>query len=131
MKDLNFRENLVNITEEAEKNDKPPEPPSKPPPAKDSEGRRQLRSWLHGYMKVEMTDGRILVGTFVCTDRDNNIILASCTEHLQPDDDGREEEPRVLGLAMVPGRHVISISIDESFQPIKHPYGMGNSNLCT
>ncbi|KAL7642119.1 UNVERIFIED_CONTAM: hypothetical protein RMT77_006679 [Armadillidium vulgare] len=122
MRNSDFKDNLVNISEEADKNEKPPEPTTKPPlsPTKDSEGRRKLRNWLHGYMKVEMTDGRILVGTFVCTDRDNNIILASCTEHLQPDDDGREEEPRVLGLAMVPGRHVVSISIDESYQSMKH-----------
>ena len=36
-------------------------------------------------MKIEMTDGRTLCGSFMCTDRDNNIILGSCTEHLQPD----------------------------------------------
>lgn len=32
-------------------------------------------------------------------------------------EDGREEEPRVLGLAMIPGRHIVSICIDEASQP--------------
>ncbi|MPC83184.1 N-alpha-acetyltransferase 38-A, NatC auxiliary subunit [Portunus trituberculatus] len=45
----------------------------------------KLEKWLHSSMKIEMTDGRTLVGSFVCTDRDNNIILGSCTEHLRPD----------------------------------------------
>jgi len=31
-------------------------------------------------MKIEMTDGRILIGTFVCTDKDANIILSACSE---------------------------------------------------
>lgn len=32
-------------------------------------------------MKVHLTDGRILVGTFVCTDKDSHIILSSCYEY--------------------------------------------------
>lgn len=83
-------------------------------------GRRLLQKWLHSSMKIEMTDGRTLVGSFMCTDRDNNIILGSCIEHLQPDEGGREEEPRVLGLAMVPGRHIVSICVDEALHP-QHP----------
>ncbi|CAL4066000.1 unnamed protein product, partial [Meganyctiphanes norvegica] len=79
-----------------------------------SPGRAKLEKWLHSSMKIEMTDGRTLVGSFVCTDRDNNIILGSCTEHLRPDEDGREEEARVLGLAMIPGRHIVSICVDEA-----------------
>lgn len=29
-------------------------------------------------------------------------------------DDAVKEEPRVLGLAMVPGHHIVSIEVDES-----------------
>lgn len=35
-------------------------------------------------MKIEMTDGRILIGMFLCTDRDGNVILGSCSEFLNP-----------------------------------------------
>ncbi|XP_018010215.1 N-alpha-acetyltransferase 38, NatC auxiliary subunit [Hyalella azteca] len=80
---------------------------------KDSPGRAKLRSWLHALMSVVLSDGRTLVGTFVCTDRDTNIILSSCTEHLPHTHTDGEEEARMLGLAMVPGRHIVSLSIDE------------------
>lgn len=86
-----------------------PEPSSKA----DSPGRQKLKSWLNKNLKIEMTDGRVLVGVFLCTDRDANVILGSCSEYLQPEEGGGIEEPRVLGLVMVPGRHIVSIHLDD------------------
>ncbi|KFM60696.1 LSM domain-containing protein 1, partial [Stegodyphus mimosarum] len=74
--------------------------------------RQRLESWLNKNMKIEMTDGRILIGIFLCTDRDRNVILGSCAEYLQTENDESVEEPRVLGLAMVPGHHIVSIEVD-------------------
>ncbi|CAB0045022.1 unnamed protein product [Trichogramma brassicae] len=56
-----------------------------------------------------MTDGRILIGSFLCTDRDANIILGLCAEYLS---DNLDLEARTLGLVMVPGRHIVSIHLD-------------------
>lgn len=80
-----------------------------------SSGRSKLESWLNKNMKVEMTDGRTLIGIFLCTDRDINVILGSCSEYLKPDSNEEtcEEEPRFLGLAMVPGHHIMSIHVDD------------------
>ncbi|XP_046333802.1 N-alpha-acetyltransferase 38, NatC auxiliary subunit-like [Haliotis cracherodii] len=79
-----------------------------------TEGRQKLERWLNKSMKIKMTDGRTLIGVFLCTDRDRNVILGSCEEYLRsPDDDDSREEPRILGLAMVPGHHIISIHVDE------------------
>lgn len=64
-----------------------------------------------------MTDGRVLYGTFACTDRDGNIILASCSEYLSEHSDPSEE--RVLGLIMVPGRHIVSIQVDDLNEPTR------------
>jgi len=75
-------------------------------------GKLKLESWLNACMKIEMTDGRTLIGQFLCTDRDANVILGSCYEYIPPDEDGNVEE-RVLGLAMIPGKHVVSIAIDD------------------
>ncbi|KAH9513569.1 N-alpha-acetyltransferase 38-A, NatC auxiliary subunit [Bulinus truncatus] len=61
-----------------------------------------------------MTDGRTLIGTFLCTDSDCNIIMGSCEEYLKCPDSEPKEDPRILGLAMIPGKHVVSIEIDES-----------------
>jgi hypothetical protein len=32
----------------------------------------------------------------------------------KPEDNGVIEEPRVLGLVMVPGRHIVSIHLDDN-----------------
>lgn len=61
-----------------------------------------------------MSDGRVLIGVFLCTDRDSNIILGSCSEYLPEELQAVQcvEEPRMLGLVMVPGKHLMSVSID-------------------
>ena len=95
-----------------------------------------LRSMLNKLMRIRLSDGRILIGVFLCTDRDSNVILGSCSEYVidqenqdaQPDgtNDSKNEidseidptlsiEPRILGLAMVPGKHIVSIHLDEVY----------------
>lgn len=54
-----------------------------------------------------MSDGRILLGLFLCTDADANIILGMCSEF-------REEEERSLGLVIVPKKHIVKIEVDVS-----------------
>ncbi|CAG9840019.1 unnamed protein product [Diabrotica balteata] len=89
-----------------------------------------LRSWLNTSLTVEMTDGRILIGVFLCTDRDANIILGSCSEYLPFENNSKitNEEPRMLGLVMVPGKHIVSIILDPnvdsaSRNPFNKHYG--------
>ncbi|XP_041377984.1 N-alpha-acetyltransferase 38, NatC auxiliary subunit-like [Gigantopelta aegis] len=84
------------------------------PSDEEQEGRKQLERWLNKSMKIQMTDGRTLIGVFLCTDRDRNVILGSCEEYIKSPDTEDKEEPRVLGLAMVPGQHIVSIHVDES-----------------
>ncbi|XP_078615726.1 N-alpha-acetyltransferase 38, NatC auxiliary subunit-like [Branchiostoma floridae x Branchiostoma japonicum] len=79
----------------------------------ESEGRQKLRSWLNKSLRVSMTDGRTLIGVFLCTDRDKNVILGSCQEYIQDPDNTSGEDPRVLGLAMVPGHHILKIEYDD------------------
>ena len=82
------------------------------------ESKAKLRGWLNKKMRIELSDGRVLVGIFLCTDQDANVILGSCTESM-PQEEGQQQEdqgnsePRVLGLAMVPGKHIVSIKVDE------------------
>ncbi|KAL3862372.1 hypothetical protein ACJMK2_008343 [Sinanodonta woodiana] len=73
----------------------------------------KLEQWLNKSMKIQMTDKRTLIGVFLCTDRDCNVILGSCEEYVTYPVEEAKEEPRVLGLAMVPGQHIVSIHIDE------------------
>lgn len=79
-------------------------------------GRKLLRSLLNKNMKIKLTDGRVLIGIFLCTDKDANVILGTCDEYLSEDsvDNPQLGERRMLGLAMVPGRHIVSIHIDDT-----------------
>ncbi|XP_062305299.1 N-alpha-acetyltransferase 38, NatC auxiliary subunit isoform X2 [Osmerus eperlanus] len=77
-----------------------------------SRARQKLESLLNKNMKIRMTDGRTLVGLFLCTDRDCNVILGSAQEFLKSTDSFSQGEPRVLGLAMIPGHHVVSIEVE-------------------
>ncbi|CAH0399987.1 unnamed protein product [Chilo suppressalis] len=85
------------------------------------DGKTKLRKWLNMNFRIEMTDGRVLIGVFLCTDRDANVILGACSEYLKSSE-GVAEEPRVLGLVMVPGRHIVSIQIDDTTPPQKYYY---------
>ncbi|KAJ6634603.1 N-alpha-acetyltransferase 38, NatC auxiliary subunit [Pseudolycoriella hygida] len=80
--------------------------------AENTPGREKLRSWLYSIFRIVLSDKRILVGTFLCTDSAANVILGMCTE-----DTEKGGEERMLGLVMVPGRHIVSMERDEtSFQ---------------
>lgn len=61
-------------------------------------GRAKLQLWLYRTLRIVMTDGRVLIGVFLCTDKDANVILGVCSEYAPY---GGEE--RMLGLVMVPG----------------------------
>ncbi|XP_037072736.1 N-alpha-acetyltransferase 38, NatC auxiliary subunit-like isoform X4 [Pollicipes pollicipes] len=78
-----------------------------------SPGRLLLESYLNKTMRIVMTDGRSLMGIFWCTDRDANVILGNCMEHMPPREDGSRDEPRPLGLAMIPGRHIVTMHLDQ------------------
>lgn len=47
----------------------------------DCEKRKLIRSWLNRSMKVKITDGRTVIGVFLCTDKHSNLILGSCHEY--------------------------------------------------
>ena len=59
-------------------------------------GKQLLKSYLNKNMKIKLTDGRILIGIFLCTDKDANVILGSCAEHLK---DETVDEPRYVIFA--------------------------------
>ena len=45
--------------------------------------RSLLRNLLNKNLKIELSDGRILVGMFLCTDKDANVILVSLGRFIQ------------------------------------------------
>lgn len=106
--------------------------------------RAKLKSWLGKILKIVITDGRVIVGCFVCTDRDGNVILENSWEYSQSAFDGKStinyrlcilfksffinsglirmpsfyhslhtdnNEPRILGLALIPGKHMLTVEL--------------------
>lgn len=53
------------------------------------EARKLLVSYLGKRMRVFLSDGRVIMGNFLCTDRDCNIVLGACEEYLSQDDLGK------------------------------------------
>ena len=51
-----------------------------------------LRSMLNKLMRIKLSDGRILIGVFLCTDRDSNVILGSCSEYVI-DQENQDAQP--------------------------------------
>ncbi|XP_075884489.1 N-alpha-acetyltransferase 38, NatC auxiliary subunit [Nelusetta ayraudi] len=88
-----------------------------------SRARQKLEGLLNKNMRIRMTDGRTLVGLFLCTDRDCNVILGSAQEFLKSTDTFSQGEPRVLGLAMIPGHHVVSIEVEADSLEDAHGFG--------
>ncbi|XP_055842887.1 N-alpha-acetyltransferase 38, NatC auxiliary subunit [Episyrphus balteatus] len=84
----------------------------RPPPEALTKGRANLRKWLGKTFRVVITDGRVLTGFFNCTDKDANVVLSMCTEYLEEGKDAR-----VLGNVMIPGKHIVSISVDMPVDP--------------
>lgn len=56
-----------------------------------SKAREILKGYLSKRLRVEVSDGRIIEGNFMCTDRDRNIVLGSCEEFF-----GRQEMGRYI-----------------------------------
>uniref|UniRef100_G3URJ6 Sm domain-containing protein n=1 Tax=Meleagris gallopavo TaxID=9103 RepID=G3URJ6_MELGA len=71
---------------------------------------RRLAALLNRSLRVRMSDGRTLVGAFLCTDRDANIILGSAQEFLKAADAFRAASrvcwawPWCLGTTLCPSR---------------------------
>jgi len=79
-----------------------------------------LKKMLNKTFRIRIADGRTLIGTFLCTDKDQNIVLGQCQEYVKSNGPESGEEARILGLAMVPGRHIVSIDIDAHVSEFKN-----------
>jgi len=67
-----------------------------------------VRSLLGQQLLITIQDTRSFMGTFVCTDRDRNIILANADEFRKAEDGG---EGRYVGMIMIPWKHVVDVSM--------------------
>lgn len=52
------------------------------------ETKRELESYLSRRMRIGISDGRVIDGIFLCTDKECNIVLGNCEEFLSQDEVG-------------------------------------------
>ena len=70
-------------------------------------GRMGPADLIDGLLRVTLTDGRVLVGTFSCFDKQRNILLQDAREfRILPEDGGLSESSRSLGIVLVPRRWI-------------------------
>ena len=69
--------------------------------------REVLKGYLSKRFRVEISDGRIIEGSFVCTDRDRNIVLSNCEEFYGRHEMGEERFFLFEHARLVSKRHVI------------------------
>ncbi|KAI9619828.1 hypothetical protein KEM48_008441 [Puccinia striiformis f. sp. tritici PST-130] len=77
----------------------------------------QLRGLLGVLLRVEIVDGRVFEGIFVCLDKPLNLVLDNAIESIPP-----THPPREVGIILIPIRHIIRVlapsqSITKPFPP--------------
>jgi hypothetical protein len=79
----------------------------------ETEGEKWIYSLLGLEMKILITDQRVLLGHFICTDRDRNVIMQGTNEFMS-EEEIATKVGRSIGLAMIPGRHIQKMEIKQT-----------------
>ncbi|XP_063675179.1 N-alpha-acetyltransferase 38, NatC auxiliary subunit-like [Bolinopsis microptera] len=77
---------------------------------------RFIKGLVNKMLRIQISDGRVLIGSLLCTDRDQNLIMGGAAEYWHDETAG---EARMLGLVMIPGRHITSVQVDNSDSDIE------------
>jgi small nuclear ribonucleoprotein (snRNP)-like protein len=79
---------------------------------------RELKEKLGKTVRVVIDDDRVIEGEFQCIDKDMNLIIGNATEFhrmlsskdpIQFVDNASKLPSRHLGMAMVPGKHLVGV----------------------
>ena len=74
-----------------------------------NENLEYLKSLVGKRIKVDLTDGRSLIGNFYCVDKDSNLCLNRCKEYLPGSNKSRE-----IGMGLVTAKTLKSIFLSKA-----------------
>lgn len=80
----------------------------------------KLNEWQNKRVVVKFMGGREIEGVMLSWDKTMNMVLNGCLEVLEVHD--KEVFPRELGLVIVKGTQVHSISLKDGYEIIDNPY---------
>jgi len=77
---------------------------------------KEIEQYLNKRIKVEISDGRVITGSFWCVDKGKNLVMAECEEFRKTliktkdyPDGTMKETTRAVGLVILPGKHILKI----------------------
>lgn len=84
-------------------------------------GHKGITKWFNKILRVELVDGRVIFGTFMCTDNEPNIILTESEEFWKEQEIKAKRgdirlTKRNVGMVVIPGRHILRILYNPRIQ---------------
>mmetsp|Transcript_12769 Transcript_12769/g.22008 ORF Transcript_12769/g.22008 Transcript_12769/m.22008 type:complete len:117 (+) Transcript_12769:23-373(+) len=79
------------------------------------DGRNFLRRLLNRRMRCVVKDERIFIGTFVCYDKQGNIVMSDSEEYRRfqsASEAKQDEERRIVGWVLIPSHALVSCHVE-------------------